>query len=62
MGSHNRNEGEICAKKRESVPIVKGGIRRGEGVCSRTAKKDIYPTIKITADGTSILCKEEGWK
>ena len=62
MGSCDRNKEEICAEKRKSVPIVKRGMRRGEGVCLRTAKEGVYLTIKITADSTGILCGEEGWK
>jgi len=62
MGSHDRNKEGICAKKRKSVLIVKRGMRRGEGVCLRTAKEGVYLTIKITTDGTGILCGKEGWK
>ena len=35
-------------------------MRRGKGVCSRTTKKGVYLTVKITIDSTGILCGEEG--
>jgi len=62
VGPCNRNKGRICTEEGESVPIVEGGKRRGKGVYSRTAKEEVYLTIKVTTDGTSILCGEEGQK
>ena len=60
MALHDRNKEEICAEKRESVSIVKRRMRRDEGVCSRAAKEGVYPTVKVTTDGTGILCGKEG--
>jgi len=62
MGSCNRVEEGICTEERKSVSVVKRGKGGSEGVHLRTVKKEIYPTIKITSDGTSILCGEERWK
>jgi len=48
-------------KKRKIYPlsrIEKGGT----GVCEESVKKEIYLTIKVTTDVTSVLCAKEGWK
>ena len=37
----------------------KGG---GEGICKGTAKKGVYPAVKITTNGAGVLCREEGWE
>ena len=62
MGLYDRDKGGICAKEGESVPVVKGGKRGGEGIYLRTAKKGVYLTVKVTTDGTGILCGKEGQK
>jgi len=62
MGPCDRAEGGICAKKGKSVPTVKGGKRGGKGIYLRTAKKEIYLTIKVTTDSTGIFCGKERWK
>ena len=62
MRSCDRDEGRICAEKRESVPVVKGRKEGGEGVHKRTVEKGLYLTIKVTTDGAGILCGKEGWK
>ena len=59
MESHNRDEGRICVKEEESIPIVKRRKERGEGVCSRAVEKEIHPAVKITTNGASILCRKE---
>ena len=33
MGLCDRDEGRVCAKEGEGVPIVKGGKGRGKRVC-----------------------------
>ena len=62
MGLCNRSKEGICAKKGEGVFIVKRRKGRGERVYLKTTEKGVYPTIKVTTDGTGILCGEEGWK
>jgi len=62
MGSCDRDEGRICAKKKESVPVVKGRKRRGERVHKGIVEEGLYPTVKVTTDGAGILCGKEGWK
>ena len=45
LGSCNRVEGEVYAKKRESILIVEGGKRGGIGICRESAKKRVYLTF-----------------
>jgi len=49
----------ICSKKEKDTFFVKNGKRRGSEIFERLAEKDIYLTIKIITDVTSILCAEE---
>ena len=42
MGLCDRNKREICAKKEESVSIVKRRERRGIRIHIRTIKKRVY--------------------
>jgi len=52
----------ICSKKEKDIFFVKNRKRRGSGIFETSAEKDIYLTIKITTDVTSILCAEEEWE
>ena len=60
MGPHNRSKRGVCAKEGEGVSVVKERKRGGEKIYQRIVAERIYPTVKITIDGTSILCGEEG--
>jgi len=62
MESHDRIERRVCTEEGKSLSIVKGRKGGSEGVCLRTAEEGIYPTIKVTPDGTSILCRKKRWK
>jgi len=52
----------ICTEERESISLIKRRKRRSKGVYSKTDEEGVYKTIKITTNGTSILCREERWK
>jgi len=56
MRSCNRGKRRICAEKGEGIPAVKGGKRGGERVYKRIAEKGIYSAVKVTTNGTGILC------
>ena len=45
MRSCNKNKERVCTEEGESVSIVKGRKREGEGVCLRAAKEGVYPII-----------------
>ena len=62
VGSCDRCEGEVHAKKRESVPFVKRKKRGGEGVCKRAIEERIHPAVQVTTNGAGVLCRKEEWK
>jgi len=45
LGPYNRVERRLCAKKRKSVLIVKGGERGDTSICERPVEKEIYSTF-----------------
>ena len=62
MGPYDRSKGGICAKKGESISIVKRRKKEDERVYSGAAEEGIYPTVKVTTNSTGILCREERWE
>ena len=62
VGLCDRSEGGVCTMKRKGIPAVERRERRSKRVCERTVVKRIHPTVKVTANGTSILCGEERWE
>ena len=62
MESHNRCKGRVCSKEEEGVSTIERREGGGEEVYRRTVKKRIYLTIKVTTNGTGVLCREKGWK
>jgi len=62
MGPHDRCEGRICTEEGKGVSAVKRGKGRGKRICKRIVKKRIHSAVKITANGASVLCREERWK
>ena len=59
MGSFHRSQEKICSKKGEYISIVKNKERGDTKVCEG---KEIYLTIEIITDITSVLYVEEGWE
>jgi len=59
VGSHDRVEGGICTKKRESLSLVQRRERRSKRVHLETDKEGVYSTVKVTTDCADILCREE---
>jgi len=53
----------VCAKEGEGVSIVEGRKRRSKRIYTRTTEKKIYLTLKVTSNGTGVLCREvrRGW-
>ena len=60
--SCDRSKRRIYTKKKESVPIIKEEKRGGIQIYIRTTEKEIYQTLKIISNGTSILYEEKGQK
>ena len=59
MEPRDRDKRRICAEKEEDISIVKRGKRGTKRVYKGAAEKEVYPTIQITIDSTSIFCREE---
>ena len=62
MGPYDRSKGGICAKKGESISVVKRRKKEDERVYSGAAEEGIYPTVKVTTNSTNILCRKERQK
>ena len=62
VGSCNRCKRRVYTKKRESVPFVKRGERGAQRICKRTVEEGLYQAVKVTANGASVLCREERWQ
>jgi len=62
VGSCNRRERGIHAEKRESVPFVKSRKGGSEGICEGAIEEGVHPAVQITTNGTSVLCRKEGWE
>jgi len=59
VGSCDRDERRVCTTKRKGIPTVERGERGGKGICERTIEERIYLAIKVTTNGTGILCGEK---
>ena len=46
----------------KSISVVEKRERRSARIHIRATKERIHPTLKITSNGTSILCRKKGWK
>ena len=60
--SHNRCKGRVCSEEGEGVFTIKRREEEGEEVYQRTVKKRTYPTVKVTTNGTGVLCRKKEWK
>ena len=52
----------IDVKEGEGVLVVKGRKGRDERICEGTVAEGLHLAIEITANGTGVLCREEGWE
>ena len=62
MGFCHKSQERICSEKGEDISIIKNRERGSSGVCEGPVKKEVYLTIKITIDITSVLYTEEEWE
>ena len=62
VGSYDRGKREVCTKKGESLPVIKRRERRSVRIYQRITEKRVHQTLKVIPNGTSVLCREEGWK
>jgi len=52
----------VHTTKRKGIPTVERRERGGKRICERTVAKGIYLAVKVTTNGTGILCEEERWE
>ena len=52
----------IDVKEGEGVLVVKGRKGRDERICEGTVAEGLHLAVEITANGTGVLCREEGWE
>ena len=62
LGPCYRHEREVCAKEGENIPTVEGRERGDVGVYTGVTEERIHLTLQVTSNGTSVLCKKEGWE
>jgi len=62
MELYYRFQRRVCSKEREDISIIKNKKEKGLEVCKESVEKEIYLTIEITINITSILCTEEEWE
>jgi len=62
VGSCDRCKRRVYTKKGKGLPTVKGRKRGGKRIHSGAVKEGIHLTVKVTTNGTGILCRKEGWK
>ena len=62
MGSCDRYEKRIYAKKMKSISIVERRERGSERIYQGTVKERVHQTLKVAPDGAGVLCRQEGWK
>jgi len=60
--SCNICEGRVCTTKRKDIPVVEREKREDKRICEGVVEEGVYLAIKVTANGTSIFCGEEGWE
>ena len=52
----------IDVKEEEDVPVIKGEERGSQRIHEGIVEKEIYSAIKVTANSTGVLYREEGWQ
>jgi len=62
MGPCDRGERRICTKEGKGLSVVEREKEGGKRVYQRAFVEKIYLTIKITTDGTGVLCRKKRWE
>ena len=62
VGSYDRCERRVYAKKGKGLPTVKGRKRGSKRIYSGTVKEGVHLAVKVTTNGASILYMKEGQK
>jgi len=59
MKSCYKSQRRICYEKGKDISIIKNRKRRSTGVHEESVEKEVYLTIEVTTNITSILCAKE---
>ena len=62
VGPCDRRKGGVCTIKRKGISAVEGRKRGGKRICEGAVVKRVYSAIKVTINGTGILCGKKEWK
>ena len=60
MGSYNRYKRRVCAEEGKGLSFVKRREERGMQVYRETVEKEVYQTLEVTSNSTSVFCRKEG--
>jgi len=60
MGSYDRYKGRVCTEEGKGLSFVKRREERGMQVYRETVEKEVYQTLEVTSNGTSVFCRKEG--
>ena len=62
MRSYYRSQRRICSEKVENISIIKNRKRGDTKICKGSVEEEIYSTIEIITNITSILYAEKEWE
>jgi len=62
MGLYHKSQRRVCFKKGEDISVVKNKKRGSIEIHKELVEKEVYSTIEVTTDITSILYTKEEWK
>jgi len=62
MGLCHKSQRRVCFKKGEDISVVKNKKRGSIEIYKELVEKEVYSTIEVTTDITSILYTKEEWK
>ena len=62
MGSCDRCERRVYAKKGKGLPTVERRKRGDKRIYLGTVKEGVHLAVKVTTNGTGVLCMKEGQK
>ena len=60
VGPCNSCKGGVCTTKRKDIPAVERRKRGDKRICEGAVVKRVYLAVKVTTNGTGILCGKKG--
>jgi len=62
LGSYYQSQGDIQTIEGKNLPSIQKQERGSPELCGRSTEKEIYQTIKIPSNITSLLCGQKEWE